>query len=196
MKTNFSISDDRLSVLKNGETIYESPFQNSYEGTLNTGIMLPCEKYVGTSKLDLDGTVGGYWRAPLTRIVVGGGSCCFGHLIALTDEGKITKVIGVDFNIHKIDPVVFRVLAWDKRTVLTVGLLVSGYGCAGNGTRLVRFHAPTPTCTPVMATSDERDVGMCRCYDIQTQVTLLRIQGVDVDEERTNHVAAACVSFR
>jgi len=159
MNTNnsFSFSRDNLSVLKIGSAYFTTPVANDCMASLHVGLVLPDVQSFKTDDSILPGYQSPYWGAHNTRVVVGGGNCCDGYLIALNDEGKVTKILAIDFNIRRIVPIIYSVPATEpeKGETTKLGLLVSGAGCSGKGARFVDFNRVTPTSTPVITTEEE-----------------------------------------
>jgi hypothetical protein len=199
---NFSFSNDRMSVLNNGYAFFTTPIANKCMASLHVGLVLPDVATFQKDDSIFPGYQAPYWGAHNTRVVVGGGSCCDGYLIALNDEGKITKILAIDFNIRRIVPIVYSIPCKKVEGVedTMLGLLVSGAGCSGTGVRFVDFDRVTPTSTPVVSSKEEvvpynswlRGADPLSVADIWERLEKI---GIKADKERTAMAVKAFAVF-
>lgn len=201
----YSFSKDNLTVLKENVEFFTSPIANHCMAPLFVGLVMP-KKNKPFNKDDsvFPGYVAPYWGSATTEVIVAGGNCCDGYIIAVSDKGKITAILAIDFNIRQIVPIVYRVPKQGSENAeedVIIGLLVSGAGCSGKGVRFVDFNRVTPTSTPVVATEEE-----VRSYDswlyganpLKVDDIWERLEkiGVKADKELTEKAVAAFSTFR
>jgi hypothetical protein len=190
-KNLFSFSDDNLSVLKNNSAYFTSPIATPGAASFHVGLVLPNVEETPF-----------YWNSNTPRVVVGGGNCCDGYLIALSDEGKICKILAIDFNIRRIVPVIYNLPSTEsvRDEITMLGLLVSGAGCSGTGVRFVDFNRVTPISTPVITTNETVKSYNSWLYgadplsvaDIWERLEKI---GVKVDQEKTAVAVKAFATF-
>lgn len=153
---SFSVSKDNGNdLLKNGKPFFTSPIANGCMATLNVGCIIPAGQKEQS-----------FYQAgwALGKIIVGTGSCCEGFVIALTDDdandchGKIAMIQAIDFNVHRLNPIIFTVEGTDgkgaKKLYKQLGFLATGAGCSGKGVRFVHFR-PIPQVIPIVPSSEE-----------------------------------------
>ena len=204
MNTNntFSFSCDNMSVLKNGSAYFTSPIANDCMASLHVGLVLPDVDAFKKDDSILPGYQAPYWGSVSTKVIVAGGNCCDGYLMALDEKGKITKILAIDFNVRRIVPIIYSVPSTEpeKGEVTMLGLLVSGAGCSGKGVRYVDFNRVTPTSTPVITTEEEvvsynswlYGSDPLKVADIWDRLEKI---GVKADQERTAMAVKAFATF-
>jgi hypothetical protein len=192
MKNTYSFPATHDAVLRNGKPFFTSPINNSCMSSMKVGIVIP---HFGERAVDDVTGLGHYgtaWADVGSEIVVGGGSCCYGYLMGITHDSKINAILAIDFNIKRIEPVIFFTRTYKDRTeeIPALGLLVSGAGCSGAGVRFVDFTKTTPTSTPIVVT-DEKIVSYDKWLagynplDVKDIWERLQKVGIKVDKERT-----------
>lgn len=191
--TQFTFSEDRRTLLKDGQPFFVSPIANDCMATMNVGCAMPkskaSEKPVFYQEGWADGTV-----------VVGTGNCCEGYVIALCDmensgRGMIAMIQGIDFNVYHLNPIVFTTQASDGKggeiTYEHLGLLATGAGCSGKGVRFVHFKA-IPTVIPIVPTEEADSICPYRAWFRTDPLVRLadiwerfKKHGIAVDHDRT-----------
>ncbi len=167
------------------------------------GLQLPPVPLTAKDDSVCNGYVGPYWGNAQTEIIVGGGNCCDGYLMGVNPEGKLTKILAIDFNIRRIKPFIFMETKGSPagpEEVAMLGLLVSGGGCSGYGVRFVDFNRVTPVSTTVVGTEEAikrsdfwlRGGDPFSVADIWDRLAKL---GINADKERTAMASKAFVAF-
>jgi hypothetical protein len=202
-KFSFGHGDENLVVLKDGEAFFVSQIANKCMGSLCIGLQLPPVACTVKDDGVCSGYRGPYWGNSQTEIFVGGGSCCDGYLMGVSPEGKITKILAIDFNIRCIQPIIWMETKGSPTVpeeVAMLGLLVSGAGCSGYGVRFVDFNRVTPVSMTVVGTEEAikrsdfwRNGGdPFSVADIWDRLAKL---GIKADKERTAMASKAFVAF-
>lgn len=199
---SFGRGDNNMVVLKEGQPFFTSPIANECMGTLKVGLRLPAVAITGADDSVCLGYNEPYWGNAKTEILVGGGSCCDGYLMGVSPEGKLTKILAIDFNVRRIVPLIYMVPSKgpEKDEAAKLGLLVSGSGCSGYGVRFVDFNRPTPISIPVVETEEAiKRHSFWTCGGDPFSVTdiwdrLVKL-GIKADKERTAMASKAFVAF-
>ncbi len=201
-KFSLGRSSENLVVLKNGQPFFTSPIANACMGSLEVGLQLPNLPVTKKDDSVCTGYMEPYWGNAHTEILVAGGSCCDGYLMGVSPDGKLTKILAIDFNIRCIAPFIYTIPAKEagKDEHVMLGLLVSGSGCSGCGVRFVDFNRPTPISMPVISTEEAAKRSNFwlnggdpfSVADIWDRLAKL---GITADKERTAMASKAFVAF-
>jgi hypothetical protein len=143
-----------------------------------------------------------------TEVIVGGGGCCFGYLHCLNSRGQIVKILPIDFNIFFILPIIWIDERYsDEKYRLSMGLLLSGAGCAGQGVRFIDLNGDIPVSIPIVDTEEHVVPGFSTKrmdwswynrtpLEIDTLWKRLEKAGIKVDRQKTDAAIAALSTFR
>lgn len=198
----YSFSKDHKSVLKNDKIFFTTPIANECMASLHVGLVLPDVAICSKDEGILPGYQEPYWGNARTAVLVAGGSCCDGYLIGINDEGKITKILAIDFNVRRIVPIIYTVPAREpeKGEGTALGLLVSGSGCSGRGVRFVDFNRVTPVSMTVVGSEEcvkSYEYWLHGSDPLSVVDIWDRLQkiGINADRERTAKAVKAFVAF-
>ncbi len=203
----YSISQEEhpQSLLRDGQPFFTSPFLNPCEGELRVGLVMP-QFEEGISSMIPELRNNGWLYN--TEVVVGGGGCCFGYVHCLNSRGQIVKILPIDFNICFIVPIIWIDERYsDEKYRLSMGLLLSGAGCAGQGVRFLDLNGGIPVSIPIIGTKEYVVPGFSTKLmdwswynrtpiEIDTLWERLEKAGIKVDREKTDAAIAALPTFR
>ncbi len=201
---SFNNGRENQVLLKDGKTFFTSPIDNECHGSLRCGLIMLGAKHANGQGQDdeiLPGYRHPYWGSTETAVIIGGGSCCSGHLMGVSIYGKISQILAIDFNIKRIQPIMHispHRFNDGKDKGVRIGLLVSGSGCSGYGARFVDFDKTTPTSTIVFGESHKSDNSWFYTNPLNLPDVWERLRGIgiQVDQELTMKAQEVFKTFK
>ncbi len=184
----YSFDENGFVLSKDGAPFFNNPF--GLFGKTYLGIEMP--------KGNLKG--GGLNWHTRTEVILGGGECCHGFVMAISPRGSVECVLELDINVAAIVPLVHE----DGQ----ITLLVSGQGCDGSGLRHVDFRMnPFPTVSQIVAGEeahallpswpylDSPSWFLVHPLDVSEVWDLLAAHGLMIDREKTEAMQQTCSAF-
>lgn len=129
--TDFTFSDDRKALLRNGKEFYRPSMIGCRDG-------VNCALLLNGSARNLSHSDGKADVSHVYDVVIGTGNCCHGYLVFMNEHGVI-DMQSLDFNVCGFHPVVHTVKSrcGDGKEYQVLGFLAWGAGCDGSGIRFI-----------------------------------------------------------